>query len=79
MNLPNCPLCNTNKFMEQIFDCSCHAQGALNKSVYYSDSFICSKCGGHISYREETIDKEIMWIDLSYRKDGYIPSVKIMG
>ena len=79
MNLPNCPLCNTNEFMEQVSDCSCHAEGALNGSVYHSDLFICSKCGGYISYMEETIGKEIMWVAIDYRKDGYVPNVKIVG
>lgn len=79
MNLSNCPLCNTNEFMEQIFDCSSYAAGAQNGSIYYSDLFICSKCGGHISYNEEMIDEETMWINLNYRKDGYIPNVKIVG
>lgn len=76
MNLPKCPLCNTNEFMEQVFDCSSHAEGAKNGSIYYSDLFICSKCGGRIDYNEETINEEVMWMEVIYHKDGYVPNVR---
>ena len=79
MQLPNCPVCNTNIFIERVHDCSSHAQGSPNQSIFYSDSFVCSNCGGHIHYMEETIDNEIMWMDLRYRKDGYTPNVKVVG
>ena len=79
MNIPNCPMCNTNEFMQRIPDCSCHAWGSQNKSIYYSDSFVCAHCGGHIGYHEETIGKEIMWMRIDYRKDGYAPNVKVIG
>ena len=79
MNIPNCPVCNTNELVQRIQDCSCHAGGSQNKSTYYSDSFVCTDCGGYISYTEEAIDNEIMCMSLCYRKDGYTPNVKVVG
>lgn len=79
MILPNCPVCNTNEEIEHIPDCSTHAQGCTNGSIYHSDNFYCRKCDGYIAYREETVDGKIMWVQINYRKDNYIPNVKIVN
>ena len=79
MKYPNCPICNTNMYVERIPDCSSHAEGSVSRAIYYSDLFVCSNCGGYIGYKEEAIDNEIMWMDLCYRKDDYIPNVKVVG
>jgi hypothetical protein len=60
-------------------DCSTHAEGKTNKSVYYSDSFKCTFCDADIFYSEEKVDADRKYIKITYRKDNYNPTVKVVG
>lgn len=78
--IPNCPICNTNRHVHRIHDCSTTAVGwdrdRTEITHYHSDTFECECCKGTILYSEEQLNKEPMFIEISYRKQNYIPNVR---
>lgn len=78
--IPDCPICKTNLSVHKIPDCSIHAAGwdrdKTRITHYYSNTFECTCCKGIIHYSEEQMNDEPMFIEISYRKQNYIPNVR---
>ena len=70
-----CPVCNS--VLEHIEDLNTHAgdfNGNTSSSLFYN----CHNCKSSVNVITEEQNKEVMFMRITYRKDGYKERLKII-